>query len=259
MKIYCLGTMDCFPVKGNDSSSYLIDGHILIDTSYATVNNLLNGGYDPLNIDTIIITHWHFDHYAGLAELLYYIYFHKCENLKSRLTIICPSESATETVAAAIEYFRLSDSKLSICKREAIGFPNMIELDKCGEINHKGYKIRYVSSSHPVDGRCYRITDSQGKCIGLSGDTAYKDDIIPLFSNVDLLLFEASYGIKDIAPDNPNGHCSAHDAGRIAQKSNAKKLAIVHSRHEREKLSECASEYYNGEIVCPISGNELFV
>ncbi|MBQ0010088.1 MAG: hypothetical protein KBS76_03175 [Ruminococcus sp.] len=29
---FCLGSMDCFPKAGNDSSSFLLDGHILIDT-----------------------------------------------------------------------------------------------------------------------------------------------------------------------------------------------------------------------------------
>ncbi|MBQ0126140.1 MAG: ribonuclease Z [Clostridiales bacterium] len=255
--VLCLGSMDCFPQKNNDSSSYLINGHILVDTSYSTVKNLLDAGIDPLCVDTVVFTHLHFDHYAGLAGLLYYIYFHGTKPLDDRITLISAPECFDEIVNNAIEYFRYSDIKLSVCARERIGTPRLVKLNTRGEIDIGDVKLKFIPSEHPVEGRCYVFENASGRSIGFSGDTSYRAELDEFFMDVDCLFYEASYGTKDVERGNVNGHCSAHDCGRVAAAAKVKKLAIVHSRHDRAALVECASEYYDGEIFCPVTGDRF--
>lgn len=255
MEIMCLGSMDCFPVKGNDSTSYVIDGHILLDTGYSTVPNLLNAEIDPLKIDTVLFTHLHYDHYAGLSQLLYYVYLHGCKNLSDRLTVIGPPEQLDEIVRLAVDYFRTEAPEMSVLSEERVGTPKIIKLDDEGSIDIGDIHVDYISSQHSVKGRCFRLTDKDGHTAGFTGDTHNIPGLIPLFTDVDILFHEASYGAKEASPDEVNGHSSAHDCGRVAAECRVKKLVIVHTRHEREPLIECASSYYNGEVVAAYKYN----
>ena len=250
---FCLGTSDCFPKIGNDSSSYLLDGHILIDTGYATVNTLLNHGIDPMNIDTIIFTHLHFDHYAGLSQLLYYIYFH-CYHLKEHLTIIAPPEQIDGVLDLAIDYFRSEDCPA--CERERIGQPTVIKLPERGTIDYKGYTIDFIPSIHAVPGRLYKITNADGHTIGFSGDTAFFPEINDFFSGIDTLVFENSYATSEHVPAQKPGHSSAHDAGRVARDAGVGRLVLVHSSHtDREAAIATAAQYYIGPICYPRTGD----
>lgn len=249
---FCLGSMDCFPKAGNDSSSFLLDGHILIDTGYATVNDLLNHGIDPMDVDTILFTHLHFDHYAGLSAFLYYQYFH-CYHLHDHLTVIAPPEQIDGVLDLAIDYFRSEDCPA--CDRKNIGMPNLIKLPERGTLNYGDYRIDCIPSIHAVPGRCYRITNADGHSVGLSGDTAYFPELETFFAGVDTLVFENSYATKEVEPKQKPGHSSAHDAGRVAAAAEAGRLVLVHSSHtDRDAAISCAGQYYHGPISYPVTG-----
>lgn len=253
----CLGSMDCYPKAGNDSSAYVIDGHILIDTSYSTVCNLLNCGIDPLAIDTIIFTHLHADHYMGLSQFLYYFYGHGCKALDGRLTIITPPDDFDAILEASIEYFRHDAIHLSIYNRERIGNPTVIKLPERGTLSYGEYEISYIPSVHAVPGRCYMIKNGSGRTIGFSGDTTYFPELETFFSGADALVFENSYFNVEHEPNQFPGHCSAHDAGRVAAAANVGRLLLVHSRMlDRQSAMECAANYYKGEISYPVLGTK---
>ena len=49
-----------------NSASYLIDNHILIDIPNGGCKNLYNFGNNIENIDNVLITHFHGDHYFDI-------------------------------------------------------------------------------------------------------------------------------------------------------------------------------------------------
>lgn len=254
---YCLGSNDCFPVSGNDSSSYLINGHILIDLSYSTVANLLNGGFDPCNVDTIIMTHWHFDHYAGLAPFLYYVYSHKNRPLNEYLKIYCPPENARDIIASAIDYVHYTGLTLVKYRAESIGVPDICLLPENGSFDLGDIKVDYIGSHHALHGRCYRFTNASGNSVGFSGDTSYFPGLEDFFSGVDTLVYENSYGTREVSPDNAPGHCSANDAARVASAVNAGKLLLVHVREGRGESAACAAGIFRGDIFTPVTGTHM--
>jgi len=57
LSVLCLGSMDMRPVCGNDCTSFLVNGHVLIDCGTSPVMNLLNANVDLYKIDSIVFTH----------------------------------------------------------------------------------------------------------------------------------------------------------------------------------------------------------
>lgn len=69
-------------------------------------------------------------------------------------------------------------------------------------------------------------------------DTAYKEDIIPIIKNVDLLYHEATFLEEDKARAKETRHSTAAQAAQIALKADVKKLMIGHysSRYSNDAL-----------------------
>lgn len=68
MKIEILGSGNIYS-KWN-SASYLVDDKILIDVPNGTHKTLKNRNIEPININKILITHFHGDHYFDLPFIL---------------------------------------------------------------------------------------------------------------------------------------------------------------------------------------------
>lgn len=59
-------------------------------------------------------------------------------------------------------------------------------------------------------------------------DTAYKESIVPLLANVDLLYHEATFGEDHLSRAKMTGHSTASQAAQIAKQAEVKKLMIGH-------------------------------
>lgn len=256
----CLGSSDCYPKAGNDSSCYLIDGHILVDVGHSILGNLLAAGADITKIDTVIFTHTHFDHYSGFTQLLSYIHFqgiHSPEGpcpLAERLTVIGPEETLEKILKPSVEYFLLGEVG-EWCEPERVGIPKAVYLPERGSITFGEYTLSFIPSLHAVPGRCYRLQNAAGHSVGFSGDTTPTEELVPFFQGVDTLIYENSFAMTDIEPRHYPGHSSAHDAGRIAAAAHAGRLILTHSRNDDHAAAvEVAARYYNGPISYPVTG-----
>lgn len=89
-------------------------------------------------------------------------------------------------------------------------------------------------------------------------DTAYKEDIIPIIKNSDLLYHESTFLEENKSRAVLTKHSTAREAALIAKKANVKKLLLGHysSRYENDKLFlEEAKEIFNNVELA----NELHV
>ena len=67
-----LGTAAAIPSAGHDAASFVVNERYLVDTGWNTALTLLTHGLDPLNIEYLLLTHCHHDHYLGLPQLLFF-------------------------------------------------------------------------------------------------------------------------------------------------------------------------------------------
>jgi len=71
-KLFFLGNWSSNLIKGKRNVSFTLDGKIVFDFGPHTIESLLSLGINPNNIEKVLISHMHLDHYLGLAELLWY-------------------------------------------------------------------------------------------------------------------------------------------------------------------------------------------
>lgn len=232
MKVEFLGAGSCLPERAEaDTASLLIDGHILVDTGWLTLRNLLRTGRLPHDIDTIFFTHMHQDHYMGLVQFLFYLEngdgsfgnlkIYGPEGLEQilRLALTYTGFERYYQEQCGMPYFRqLQDGETVICPAVSEDQPEI--------------KVNLTASHHAVPGFSYRFTstNAQGNEVSVtySGDTAFYPEIIPLAKGSDVLIHEAAFGPKEAPEYNPYGHASCMDAARVAKAAGVKALYMVH-------------------------------
>lgn len=75
MKINMIGSGSIGSVRM--SACTLMDDHILIEVPNGIIKYLKNQEHDIMQIDTILITHFHGDHFFDLPFYLLEFYFHR--------------------------------------------------------------------------------------------------------------------------------------------------------------------------------------
>ena len=105
LKITIIGDSSCIPDKGRETACFLINGKHLVDTGWCSALRMRDHGFDPLKLDSIILTHFHQDHYIGLPQLLFYIGLRKRSG--PPLNIYGPSENLQRVVEAADAFLQV--------------------------------------------------------------------------------------------------------------------------------------------------------
>ena len=67
-----MGTAAVLPGAGEDTACFLINGSVLFDTGWYAALKMQSYGYSPLDVEWLIFTHCHHDHYMGLPGLLFF-------------------------------------------------------------------------------------------------------------------------------------------------------------------------------------------
>lgn len=243
-KVLCLGSQDMVPIKGNDCSHYLINGHILVDCGTSPVMNLLNAGVDLGFIDRIIFTHTHPDHCVGLASLLYYLRDVK----KFKLTYfeitgpVGTIDAVRRALSPAVSGVDVDENMPKVTELGGDGSFTVHEKD--GEIT-----VRYTEALHAVPALCYRF-EKNGKVLCFTGDTYPLDKLPAFFADTDALVHETSFGRPLSGEDEKMlddlkracGHCSPFDAANVAAAANAKRVYLTHARNDHEDRVKAFSE-----------------
>ena len=238
MKIEFLGVGSCMPeYEQADTASLIVNGHILVDTGWHVVRNLLRSNVKPENITHIFFTHMHQDHYLGLAAFLFYLMngFHTFGNLK-----IYGPEGVESIVENALLYGGRDVYYSDIPKP----FVHTIASGECVCLDD--VKISCVASRHAVDSRAYRMENPEtGKSVVYTGDTEPFAALPDFARGSDVLIHEASFDIRQRPEHNPYRHSSCYDAANAAAAAGVKTLYMVHaSTVSRESTIAEASKIF---------------
>lgn len=220
-----LGSADWRPTKGNDHSCYTLNDTTLVDCNAACLMNLLNLDIDPISIDHIFFTHMHIDHCMGLASILHH--WRVVKGDLGDLTIVGPAATVRDQVMLTLKYvFHDSKDMMAQIKR----LPRIVELSGDGIYDHRDFTVAYTDSDHAVPGLCYVFTEkASGKKVGLSGDTMILPKFTDFFKDVDLLVYECSYGGGPLDDNVVNcRHSSSREAAEVVNLSGAKRLMLTH-------------------------------
>jgi ribonuclease BN (tRNA processing enzyme) len=184
-----IGTGDAFGAGGRRQSAMLLrapGGSLLLDCGATTCTGLCDLGIDRNEIDAIVISHFHGDHYAGIPILLLALLYE--DERKHPLRIAGPSgvERRVHEMANAMCY--------EIEGREW-RFPLLFQEYHAGEQVEVGparigaFETRHQPHTCPHG----LLVDAGGQQIAYSGDTGWFDELPHHVRNANLFVCECTY------------------------------------------------------------------
>lgn len=193
VSLRCVGSGDAFGSGGRLQSCYHLSfdsGQLLLDCGSTSLVGMQRYGIYPNEIDAIVVSHLHGDHFGGIPYLL--LEGKYVSKRSSPLTILGP-KGLQKQVDATTEalYPGLLGKKLpfkvnyrEFCTKtiEQIGGANV----ECFKVNHgvgkKAYGVR---------------VEFGGKVVSYTGDTQWTDSLVPLAQGSDLFICECfAYNIS---------------------------------------------------------------
>jgi ribonuclease BN (tRNA processing enzyme) len=194
MQVQFVGCGDAFGSGGRHNTCFHVTGesiNFLIDCGASSVPALKRCGIVRNDIDLILITHFHGDHFAGLPFFLLDAQFSRRtrpliiagpENIEARLTQVM--EALFEHSSRTPQKFELS--VLALKPAETCSF---------GAVKVTPFTVEHGTSGGPFLG--YRI-EAAGRVIAYTADTEWTSNLVPLGHGADLFIAEAYTYEKDV-------------------------------------------------------------
>ncbi|WP_035638991.1 MBL fold metallo-hydrolase [Bradyrhizobium sp. ORS 375] len=187
MQLRFVGCGDAFGSGGRFNTCFHVTGahfNLLIDCGASSLPALKQLGIACNDVDLILITHFHGDHFAGLPFLLLDAQFSR----RTRpLVIAGPAGIAarlTQVMEALFEHSSTTPRKFELSVIELV--PE--ETTRFGEVSVTPFAVVHGNSGGPFLG--YRI-EAEGKIVAYTADTEWTDRLIPLGRDADLFIAEA--------------------------------------------------------------------
>jgi ribonuclease BN (tRNA processing enzyme) len=199
----------CFHVTGNNAN-------FLIDCGASSLPALKRLEIISDDIDLILITHFHGDHFGGLPFLLLDAQFTR----RTRPLVIAGPEGIETRLARLMEALfehssrtkqRFDLSVVALTPEESRSF---------GAVTVTPYPVVHGESGGPF--LAYRI-EAEGRVIAYSADTEWTETLIPAARNADLFIAEAYYYDKIV-----KNHLSLKTLEAHLPEINAKRLILTH-------------------------------
>ncbi|MDA3904344.1 MAG: MBL fold metallo-hydrolase [Desulfuromusa sp.] len=219
VSLCCVGTGDAFGSGGRLNSCFHLHstaGQMLIDCGCSSLIGMQRCGVIPAEIDTVVISHLHGDHFGGIPYLLLE---GKYASQRTRpLTLIGPPglQQRVEAAADAL-YPGMVDKKFNFpIKYLALDPKQPLQINS---LQVECFRVKHGSSKHAYGLR----VGVAGKIIGYTGDTEWTDNLIPLAQGSDLLIAEC-FAYDDPVPSHLDYRTLLKQRSRLG----CRKLVLTH-------------------------------
>ena len=255
---------------------------ILVDVGDGAIEQLAKAGVNLGQVQTVFISHLHFDHTGGLFAFLGCRYQARFDG---PLTIYGPP-GTKRTIDGIIEAMQPGLEVASTIRGPAAGPPDLkitvVELREGSKVQVGQVAVTAAENSHfatfhatgganaPVPiSLSYRF-DTPGRSILYTGDTGPSQNVERLGRGVDLLVSEIMdpvatlNGLKAKRPDTPEAiwrtvdehfrkeHLSPDEVGRLAERAGAKALVLTHDPIEPSDIppaQRAIAAHFKGKIT----------
>ena len=194
INITFLGTGDAFGHGGRLQPCIMVETPLrrfLMDCGTTATLAMHRFGIAPNDIELILISHLHGDHFGGLPFFMLAAQLHS--NRRAPLTIAGP-QGTGERLKAAMEILFPGSSKI---KQK---FPlHIIELKPETPWHFHEILVHSLAGVHPSGSPALALRlEVGGKVIAYTGDTEWFDGLVPILKNADLLIAESYFYEKNI-------------------------------------------------------------
>ncbi|WP_155286536.1 MBL fold metallo-hydrolase [Lacticaseibacillus zhaodongensis] len=211
MKLQILGYLGGYPDQGIATSSYLLssgDYHLLMDLGSGALLQL-EKVLDPLQLDAVLLTHYHHDHTADVGTLQYYWQLRAGTKKEAVLPIYGHTKDPLNFGALTFGSFT-----------KGCGY------DGASQLNLGPFSLTFLETEHPVPAFAVRIVErSSGKVVVNTSDTRYFAGLAPFAKGADLLMADTNFANDK---PQPRWHLTAGEAGQIAADAGVRNLLLTH-------------------------------
>jgi len=240
MKLTVIGCGDAFGSGGRLNTCFYVKSAsqgLLIDCGASSLPGLKLRGILVEDIDTIVLSHFHGDHYGGVPFLLLDA---MSTGRTKKISIISPP-GGKERISALLELLYPGTAVLPKLNLEFIEYRSSEEL-QTPAFNLTAYPVLHSEGALPHGLRI----EIEGKIISYSGDTSWTDTLFTLSDTADLFICECNFYITTV-----KGHINYKELESKLDKFTCKKILLTH--FDAEMIQQLDSI----RIPCAFDGLEL--
>jgi ribonuclease BN (tRNA processing enzyme) len=219
MQLRFVGCGDALGSGGRSNTCFHVTGshlNFLIDCGASSLPALKRLGIAREEIDLILITHFHGDHFGGLPFLLLDAQFTR----RTRPLVIAGPEGIETRLTQVMESLFENSSKTKQRFDLSIVALRPEETRTFGAVNVTPFPVVHGESGGPF--LAYRV-EAEDRVIAYSADTEWTETLIPLARGADLFIAEAYYYDKVV-----KNHLSLKTLEAHLAEINPKRLVLTH-------------------------------
>ncbi len=193
MRVRFLGSGDAFGSGGRLQTCILLESggfHCLVDCGASSLIALKRAAVDPNDIETILVTHLHGDHFGGIPFLILDGQFSR----RSRRLLVVGPPGLADRVTQAMEVFFPGSSRAR--RKFETEFLELVDGTPAavGPSRVTPYEVIHACGAPPYALR----VELDGRTVVYSGDTEWTDRLIPAVAGADLFISEAYFYDKSV-------------------------------------------------------------
>jgi ribonuclease BN (tRNA processing enzyme) len=219
MQIRFVGCGDALGSGGRFNTCFHVTGeraNFLIDCGASSLVALKHHGISRDDIDVVLITHFHGDHFAGLPFFLLDAQFTR----RARPLVVAGPEGIEMRLTQAMEVLFENSSKTKPKFDLSIVALRPEQPQEFGALRVTPFPVVHGESGGPF--LAYRI-EAEGRTIAYSADTEWTETLVPAARGADLFICEAYYYDRIV-----KNHLSLKTLEEHLPRIAPKKLVLTH-------------------------------
>lgn len=244
MELIVLGCYSPYPVPGQACSGYLLKNektNILIDCGHSVFSTLY-AYVDHIDLDAVIISHFHPDHFADLYALRHAL---RGARFLGEKTDVVPLYIPNQP-SADFNYWLKTEEFAVIKIKEGLE-------SRIGDIQMKFRKVKHTIPAFGVE------IFAPNSRFFYTADTAFDAELAAKLAPLDLLLAESTFLAEGKNDAASMGHMCTIDTGNWARIAQAKKLVATHfwPNYPLAQLQKEIATAFEGKVYMADTGLKI--
>lgn len=253
IRMRVIGSSPSVQRPGRACSCYLLrtrDASVLFDIGSGALGNL-HAAIDYPQLDAVVISHMHADHFLDLIPLRYGLKYGPL--LRDGLMPVFLPPGGEAMLRQLTSAFASEGPEDFLDEVFSIH-----EYDPARPLEINDLRMTFRQTRHYIDTYSIRAEHDNASVV-YSGDTAPCDSVVEHATNCSLFLCEATLGLG--REEGMRGHSSAEEAGEMAERAGVHRLVLTHygSTYAPDELEEAAQSAFSGRCSMADDGIELSV